>query len=499
MDGQPSTHMQSLDSFVSAVLPSLDTSLVDGPRKHRRVRQPAAAPVRNSSTVAAAGSEAGAAAQQATTTAPKLATQPMKSLKGISSLVPDMAVAAAAAFAIPTLSITPSPLPSVNTSSVAEATPALTATHAAAATITASKKKRKNKKRKNNQGAATDASATETSGAVVPKPTQPAKAGVKGPAQGTASHSKPGQNKNNKRKQGHHTHGDGQDEGKSKKVHKKDTQKYIRGLDARPELVGVSKEEDFSSLLLKHVEHSNKILQRDLELQSRKMLEDQKKQGELLAAQAALLSNPGALPSDTKKSAPDAARNQRQNQQHRKKDATPFVPRKDCVYFLKGHCLHETTCKFKHDVEAQAAALAETKLLETEKKKARGVCKYAIAGSCTNGDQCQFSHNLKEQPCAFYHLFGKCDTGLQCRFGHDHITEVELEVLRETFRKKAEAAAELKAAQGASAAQGELEAQPSSVDLSHYGTQSVSSEGTLQIPAAADSWTTLALLQTNTI
>ncbi|KAF9953578.1 hypothetical protein BGZ70_000195 [Mortierella alpina] len=494
---QPSTHMQSLDSFESAVLPSLDTSVVDGPRKHRRVRQPAAAPV-CSSSIAAVGAEAGAAAQQATTTAPKPATQPAKSPKGISSLVPDMAVAAAAAFAIPTPSITPSPLPSVN-KNVAEAAPALTATDAAAAT-TATKKKRKNKKRKNNQGAAVDPSTTETSGATAPKATQPAKTGLKTPAQGTASHPKPGLNKNNnKRKQSHHTHGDGQDEGKFKKVHKKDTQKYIRGLDARPELVGVSKEEDFSSLLLKHVEHSNKILQRDLELQSKKMLEDQKKQGELLAAQAALLSNPSALPSNSKKPTPDAARNQRQNQQQRKKDTTPFVPRRDCVYFLKGHCLHETTCKFKHDVEAQAAALAETKLLEAEKKKARGVCKYAIAGSCTNGDQCQFSHNLKEQPCAFYHLFGKCDTGLQCRFGHDPITEVELEVLRETFRKKSEAAAELKAAQGASAAQGESETQPSSVDLSHYGTQGVSIEGTLEIPTTTDSWTTPALLQTGTI
>ena len=104
--------------------------------------------------------------------------------------------------------------------------------------------------------------------------------------------------------------------------------------------MGVSKEEDFSSLLLKHVEHSNKILQRDLEIQSKMMLEDQKKQGELLAAQAALLSNPAASVSDTKKAAPEGARNQRQSQQNRNKDKAPFVPRKDCVYFLKGHCLH---------------------------------------------------------------------------------------------------------------------------------------------------------------
>ncbi len=138
--------------------------------------------------------------------------------------------------------------------------------------------------------------------------------------------------------------------------------------------------------------------------------------------------------------------------------------------------------------------------MEVEKKKARGVCKYAIAGSCTNGDQCQYSHNLKEQSCTFYHLFGKCDTGLQCRFGHDPITEVELEALRETFRKKAEAAAELKAAQGASAEQDGLEPQSSSsVDLSHYGTQSVSVEGTPQIPAATDAWSAPTLLQTGMI
>ncbi|KAF9941067.1 hypothetical protein BGZ67_005925 [Mortierella alpina] len=476
MDGQPSTPKLSLDALVSAVLPSLDTSVVDGTRKHRRVRQPSAAPVHNS-TVAAAGSEAGASAQQATATAPKPSLQPKNIPRAISSLVPDMAVAAAAAFAIPTPSTTPSPSLSVN-KNVAGAIPAATATDT---TATSAKKKRKNKKRKNNQGAAADSSAAEPSGETVQKATQPAKTGS---AQGNASQPKTGQNKNNKRKQSHNTHGDGKDEGRFKKVHKKDTQKYVRGLDARPELVGVSKEEDFSSLLLKHVEHSNKILQRDLEMQSKKMLEDQKKQGELLAAQAALLSNPTASVPDTKKPAPEAARNQRQNQQNRNKDKAPFVPRKDCVYFLKGHCLHETSCKFKHDIEAQAAALAESKLLEAEKKKARGVCKYAIAGSCTNGDQCQFSHNLKEQPCAFYHLFGKCDTGLQCRFGHDPITEVELVALRETFKKKAEAAAELKAAQGVGAAQDDSGPQSSSVDLSHYGTQSVSIVGAPQIPAA---------------
>ncbi|KAF9949690.1 hypothetical protein BGZ72_008574 [Mortierella alpina] len=494
MEGQPSTHKLSLDSLVSAVLPSLDTTVADGARKHRRVRQPAPAPG-SSSSVAASGTEAAAAAQQATTTAPKPAIQPINTPKGMSSLGPDMAVAAAAAFAIPTPSTTPSPSLSVN-KPVAEANPAPTASTAtdATTTTTTTKKKRKNKKRKNNQGAAVDSSAAESSGATANTATQPAKAGVSGPA-----HAKPGQNKNNKRKQNHNTHGDGQDEGKFKKVHKKDTQKYVRGLDARPELVGVSKEEDFSSLLLKHVEHSNKILQRDLEIQSKMMLEDQKKQGELLAAQAALLSNPAASVSDTKKAAPEGARNQRQSQQNRNKDKAPFVPRKDCVYFLKGHCLHETSCKFKHDIEAQAAALAESKRLEAEKKKARGVCKYAIAGSCTNGDQCQFSHNLKEQPCAFYHLFGKCDTGLQCRFGHDPITEVELEALRETFRKKAEAAAELKAAQGTSTAQDESDPQSSSVDLSHYGTQNVSTEGTPQISAAADSWSTHALLHTGTM
>ncbi|KAF9285677.1 hypothetical protein BGZ68_003640 [Mortierella alpina] len=494
MDGQTPTKNLSLDSLVSAVLPSLDTSVADGARKHRRVRQPATTPVSNG-TVGTAGTEAVAAAQQATTAAPKPSIQPANLPKGITSLGPDMAVAAAAAFAIPTPSTTPSPLLSVS-KNAAEATPAAAATDAAA---TGTKKKRKNKKRKNNQGAAADPSAAESSGATTQKAPQPAKTGISGPAHGNASHSKPGQNKNNKRKQNHNTHGDGHDEGKFKKVHKKDTQKYVRGLDARPELVGVSKEEDFSSLLLKHVEHSNKILQRDLEMQSKKMLEDQKKQGELLAAQAALLNNPAALVSDTKKPATEATRNQRPNQQHRNKEKTPFIPRKDCVYFLKGHCLHETSCKFKHDIEAQAAALAETKLLEAEKKKARGVCKYAIAGSCTNGDQCQFSHNLKEQPCAFYHLFGKCDTGLQCRFGHDPITEVELEALRETFRKKAEAAAELKAAQGTNTAQDESDPQSSSVDLSHYGTQSVSIEGTPQIPASTDSWSTPTLLQTGTI
>ncbi|KAG0202201.1 hypothetical protein BGX28_005193 [Mortierella sp. GBA30] len=456
MEGLQPTPKLSLNSLVSNVLPSLDVNIstTSTTRKHKRVRQTAATPGdtnATSSTAGAAQSIANSTMPTSTSTSISTVTKTMITPAPTTFLISDMAVAAAAVFALPTPSTTPSPMLKAEIDATPEST------------TTVTKKKRKNKKRKSNQKqlASAESPGVTTSAAQPAKPVVPAAA-----SQGASDHKKV--NKNNKRKHSQNTHGYNQDERKSKMLHK-NTQKYVRGLDARPELVGVSKEDDFSTLLLKHVEHSNKILQRDLEVQSKKMMEDQKRQAELLASQAALLANPGVSAQDMQKPGSEARRNQRSHQQNKTQEKTTFVPRKDCLYFLKGHCVHGATCTFKHDVEAQKTALAEA---ERENKKTRGVCKYAISGSCTNGDQCPYSHDLKEQPCAFFHLYGKCDSGEMCRFGHSPITQDQLDILHETFRKKADTLHE-------------VEPKPAGVDLSLYGTKSVSAVTTSQTPAVS--------------
>lgn len=126
----------------------------------------------------------------------------------------------------------------------------------------------------------------------------------------------------------------------------------------------MSNDDDFSELLIQHVTHTNKMLQRDLQEQSRKMLVEQKRQAELLAAQVAGLADPGnnaAGPSTTPTPKQDLQKqqhghqnnnNQKSTQQnrnsqgsnnnngqpHQKRQQTPFVPKKDCVYFLQGTC-----------------------------------------------------------------------------------------------------------------------------------------------------------------
>lgn len=124
----------------------------------------------------------------------------------------------------------------------------------------------------------------------------------------------------------------------------------------------MSKDDDFSELLIQHVTHTNKMLQRDLQEQSRKMLAEQKRQAEHLAAQVAGLTAPGdaaEAPSTTptltqaqqhghqhnnsnQKSALQSRNNQGNNnnngQPHQKRQQTPFVPKKDCMYFLQGTC-----------------------------------------------------------------------------------------------------------------------------------------------------------------
>ncbi|KAI8605337.1 hypothetical protein EDD21DRAFT_299656 [Dissophora ornata] len=123
----------------------------------------------------------------------------------------------------------------------------------------------------------------------------------------------------------------------------------------------------------------------------------------------------------------------KQGQIHKKAGGKPFVPWKDCTYFLKGHCPKGETCTFKHDLEARNAQLF--KPLPEDARKARGVCKFEKSGSCTKGDLCLFSHDLSDEPCVFYHLMGVCERGALCKFGHQPITPEQLQQLRDNRNK----------------------------------------------------------------
>ncbi|KAG0313628.1 hypothetical protein BGZ99_008681 [Dissophora globulifera] len=232
---------------------------------------------------------------------------------------------------------------------------------------------------------------------------------------------------------------------------RKETQKHYRNLDAMPEAVGVSTNKDddmdFSTLLLKHVEHTNKILQRDLEIQNEKMLKEQKLQTEQLKAQAAAvlqsttaaatLGSAKDLTSTTNATASALMpQNQHIQEQLNGKQKKPFVPRKNCNLYLKGSCRREV-CNFKHDPEALKAKMLEPP--PEEVRKARGICKFEKSGSCTKGDLCLYSHDLSGEPCTFYHLKGVCERGALCRFGHQPISPEELESLREkSFQAKSQ-------------------------------------------------------------
>ncbi|KAF9131176.1 hypothetical protein BGW39_002146 [Mortierella sp. 14UC] len=243
---------------------------------------------------------------------------------------------------------------------------------------------------------------------------------------------------------------------------KLDPQTIARNLDSQPELVGVSKDDDFSELLIQHVTHTNKMLQRDLQEQSRKMLAEQKRQAELLAAQVAGLAAPGdnTAESSTTPQAKEGQHNTNTNnnsnnqksthqnrnnnnnnvgQPHQRRQQTPFVPKKDCVYFLQGTC-RKAVCTFKHDIAAQQAALAgkeaDAEVRREASRKARGVCNFEKAGACAKGDMCPYSHDLSEEPCTFYHLRGICERGTLCRFGHTPISPERLQKLKEDLEIK---------------------------------------------------------------
>ncbi|KAG0359659.1 hypothetical protein BG005_000377 [Podila minutissima] len=211
-------------------------------------------------------------------------------------------------------------------------------------------------------------------------------------------------------------------------------QRIARNMDARPELVGVTNEpdEDFSTLLLQHVEITNKELQKDLEEQSKKMLQEQKRQAALLSKQAAELSAPAQEPS---------------TQQNTERKPREFIPRKPCNYYLKGTCFKKV-CTFRHDPNdlppemrnaPPVQRVERVERVETaESKSRRGVCKFEKSGSCVKGEACLFSHNLKEEPCIHYHLSGICTNGVDCRFGHDPITEEQRQRMIELTNKPRE-------------------------------------------------------------
>jgi len=137
--------------------------------------------------------------------------------------------------------------------------------------------------------------------------------------------------------------------------------KLSRSLDAQPELVGLSAtpEDDFDTLLNQHYEHTNKMLQRDIEEETRKAAEQIKKQQRELAALTAQMmfeveaaSNPAPFSGTPAPSTRGATKTLDGNKQcgttgSNSKEKQPFVPRRDCMYYIKGRCFK--VCCFSHD------------------------------------------------------------------------------------------------------------------------------------------------------
>ncbi|KAF9903902.1 hypothetical protein EC991_003193 [Linnemannia zychae] len=415
MDGQTPAKL-SLDSLMSTVLPSLDvdTSTGNATKKFKRVRPPP-------------DSAPPAPPVSAPTTSTTPSTAAIATLPHIPKNVPsDIAAAAQAVFSAPT-SFAPAAATTASNDDISNNV-----------NQGGNNKKRFRKAKKknngNNQGgpSGSAAVATETT-----TPTLNSKAG-------SSSHQKQGPKRKNNNNNNH--------PGKGHKRSKLDPQTIARNLDAQPELVGVSKDDDFSELLIQHVTHTNKMLQRDLQEQSRKMLAEQKRQAELLAAQVAGLAAPGESSAEPL-TAPQAkqgqqntntnnsSNNQKSTHQNRhnnnnvngqpqqKRQQTPFVPKKDCA-----------VCTFKHDIAAQQAAMAAKEAdMEVKReagRKARGVCNFEKAGACAKGDMCPYSHDLSEEPCTFYHLRGICERGALCRFGHTPISPERLQKLKEDLEIK---------------------------------------------------------------
>ncbi|KAF9920483.1 hypothetical protein FBU30_009697 [Linnemannia zychae] len=417
MDGQAPAKL-SLDSLMSTVLPSLDvgTSSSNATKKFKRVRPPP-----------------GSTSTAPPASAPLLSsTMPMPAAVVSNPHIPkntpsDIAAAAQAVFAAPSSS---TPTSTTNSNNNAK---------------TKSNKKRNRKQKKKNNGDLQDGP-QEPPTAVAVESNTLAPSNQAGPGKQTK----------------HSNH----------KKSKFESQMIARNLDAQPELVGVSKDDDFSELLIQHVTHSNKMLQRDLEEQSKKMIEEQERQAKLLADQAAGLTAPGDIAADqgsltsfqpnqgqqqhglhnTNNNNNNRSKNNKNNknndqklkkqnrnnpgsdeQSQQKRQQTPFAPKKDCVYFLQGTC-RRAVCTFKHDIAAQQAAMAaneaEMEAKREASRKERGICNFEKSGTCAKGDMCPYSHDLSDEPCTYYHLRGICERGALCRFGHTPISDERLNKLR---------------------------------------------------------------------
>ncbi|KAI1297624.1 hypothetical protein EDD11_007017 [Mortierella claussenii] len=393
----------SLDSLMSRVLPSLDISVpppAEGSKKFRRVRPAegaitAALPTMANSVMPAASitatttaaskvtntpapAPASALALEAASMASRRTGLPVPEHKSLLSLPADMAVAAQAAFAAS------APLQPTSISPETGDISSSMVVSAGSAVVGNGGGTKKNRKRRHGKGAAKANQSTAIveksemgDTAIFDHPTgeNSTTGGVKRRKPNSGQANK--RSNNNNKSKGPAADGDhfgqrasesGNDhqprESRSAKSHRKraNPQMAVRNLDATPELVGVSKEDDFSTLLVKHVEHTNKMLQRDLEKQSREMLEVQKKQAKLLADQTAILANPEEAAKKLQEQQVQQQRQQQKQTQNRKdgkgKGKALFVPRKDCMYWLKGFCRNETSCTFKHDPEAQRAHLA---------------------------------------------------------------------------------------------------------------------------------------------
>ncbi|KAG0251039.1 hypothetical protein BG011_007889 [Mortierella polycephala] len=390
----------SLDSLMTTVLPALDVTLNTPPTNKKKFKR-----VRNRQEADSASLSTTQPAEQAEHK--KNNVQLNKKQQPISS---DMAAAAAAVFNHPTMDTTPAPTQHPNNHRSGQKTRG-----------TFVNKRKGNWQDRSNRSASVASEASEISSI------------------GTADSSE--HIKGNKRHR---------NDGKEQRWRPKGRTRKGVYPDSRADLVGVSQEDDFSTLLLKHVEHKNKMLQRDLEEQSRKLLEEQKKQVELLNAQTAVLMNPTLLSQNQTTSSPTPNSESIANPAQQPR-TTPFIPRKHCVHFLKGRCGMAEKCTFKHDIEyrdEQNALKAQQAPLRPpppppvipvdpeEARRARGVCKYAKSGSCIKGNLCLFTHDMSEEPCSFYHLQGVCERGDQCRFGHKPIADRQLQLLRESFKPK---------------------------------------------------------------
>ncbi|KAF9912243.1 hypothetical protein BX616_010358 [Lobosporangium transversale] len=348
----------TLDSLMTRVLPSLDVTVpisTEGTKKFKRIR-----PVTSTTLTAPNTPTALTSSTTTTTTTANITAIPAT----------EIAATASADIGVTTTSLgsklgSPShqlktfkdiengaiPIQTASSSSTATGTESQTATEAGTGITKSANKKRRRKHRK---------AAEKVAG----KPETIGKARAAGTITGTAIETETGttimSSLDTTEDQGGKTRKQRKIEHSPSRQHELRKKKLRRDFDARPELVGISKEEDFSTLLVKHVEETNKKLQRDLEKQSQEMEAAQQKQAEQL-----LKATLGTASLTTE---PEAQRKQQQRQQQEKKGSDQkinphspsFVPRKNCNFWLKGHCRSGVNCTFRHDPALRNTASTTT-------------------------------------------------------------------------------------------------------------------------------------------